>query len=561
MALISTTPVANSVGQSPAITPSQVNPEGSNTTSGTAMASQPQPTAEANFEEQLSHLISETFNYDADEANALFDGDVNMGIQDTTNGSKCLEGPNLKAKQSDIEKQLIKIVSSPEPYPTPGHTFQNLVGKCLVEVYMRAEKRTMFDVLQAFMKVTGDFKAPVGRDGSKIAALSCVGDVMAMFGANVMSFMVEIATVTLKTMKSSNIHDLVSAPFALLMALSTLLRYQALVTLEKSVSTAKRAFTDTTTKDIFKQCRNYLMDKAMLVQHAATNVIIVMYSHNDGTHPSTSKVEAILNLCIKSLNMADQLTQCTLAQLVGHLLASTQVERAIPVPEPAQKPKKDQENANDNAIAPSQAAKVKKAQLLPTKIPLLLSNSFNKPHQSRKIHPSSLLSYCMLYCLPAQQCTLLHQWIPNNTNLYPMSNVNESSPFENLGLSSIAESTQVLLLQLTISVCAGPEAYRGTGLAVQAAIASLVGTFMSVWVMTGGYRYSVMSNEIIDFGGIGTGVNGDVERGKVGGRRDYLNRDDVEVSIDTLVLEFVTSPKFDKSISSKSAEAHSQEPA
>ncbi|KAF5360972.1 hypothetical protein D9756_004480 [Leucocoprinus leucothites] len=229
--------------------------------------------------------------------------------------------PDLKAKQSDIEKQLIKIVSSPEPYPMPGHAFRNLVGKCLVEMYTRAETRTMFDVLQDFMKVAGDFKAPADRGGSKIAALSCVGDVMAVFGANVMSFMAEIATVTLKTTKSSN---------------STLLRYQALVMLEKSVSTAKRAIMDATMKDIFKQCRNYLTDKALLVQRAAANVIIVMYSHDDGTHPSTSKVEAILNLCVKSLDTADQLTRRTLTQLIGHLLASTQVERAVPVPKQAQ---------------------------------------------------------------------------------------------------------------------------------------------------------------------------------------------------------------------------------
>ncbi|KAF5360799.1 hypothetical protein D9756_004484 [Leucocoprinus leucothites] len=246
----------------------------------------------------------------------------------------------------------------------PGRAFRNLVGKCLVEMYMRAETRTMFDVLQAFMKVAGDFKAPADRDGSKIAALSCVGDVMAVFSANVMSFMAEIVTVTLKTTKSSN---------------STLLRYQALVVLEKSLLTGKRAITDATMKDISKQCRNYLTDKALPVQCAAANVIIVMYS------------------TMMSLDTADQLTRCTLAQLVGHLLASTQVERAVPVPELAQKAKKDQENADDDAITPSQAAEVKKAQLSPTEMLLLLSNPFNKPHQPHKIHVGIFDFYAALF--------------------------------------------------------------------------------------------------------------------------------------------------------------------
>ncbi|KXN85058.1 HEAT repeat-containing protein 5B [Leucoagaricus sp. SymC.cos] len=241
----------------------------------------------------------------------------------------------------------------------------------------------MFDVLQALMKVAGDFKAPVDRDGNKIAALSCVGDIVAMFGANVMSFMAEIAIVTLRTAKSSN---------------STLLRYQALVTLRKAISTAKRAVTDATAKDIFKQGRNYLTDKALPVQRAAAEVIIAMYSSDDGSHPSINDVEAILTLCVKSLDAADQLTRHTLAQLVGHLLASTQVERAAPAPEPAQKPKKDQGNADDDAIStPHAAAEVKKALLTPTEMLLHLSNHFNKPHQSRKIRVGIFDFYAALF--------------------------------------------------------------------------------------------------------------------------------------------------------------------
>ncbi|KAF5360974.1 hypothetical protein D9756_004483 [Leucocoprinus leucothites] len=384
--------------------------------------------------------------------------------------------PDLKAKQSDIEKQLIKIVSSPEPYPTPGCAFRNLVGKCLVEMYTRAETRTMFDVLQAFMKVAGDFKAPADRDGSKLAALSCVGGVMAVFGANaslsmwsvwVMSFMAEIATVTLKTVKASS---------------STLLRYQALVALEKSISTAKRAITDATTKGILKQCRNCLADKALPVQHAAANVIIAMYSHDDGAHPSTSDIETILNPCVKSLDTADQLTR-----LQKH---------------------KDRENADDDAITPSQAAEVQKAQLSPTEM-LLLSNHFNKPHQSHEIRsPSNALSFVNGFTSQNMEDPAELQQHPLSPGvkcereltlqeLESLLRQHVYQCFSELGFSCIAESTQASLLQLTILVFAGPEAYRGTGLAVQAAIA-------------GGYGYGAMSSEVVDFGRIGTRVNGDI---------------------------------------------------
>jgi hypothetical protein len=55
------------------------------------------------------------------------------------------------------------------------------------------------------------------------------------------------------------------------------------------------------------------------------------------------------------------------------------------------------------------------------------------------------------------------------------------------------------------------------------------GTFSSVWQSVDGHAYGVTFNEIVDLGEIGP--EGDLTRGT----QDYLNRDNVEVSIDSLV--------------------------
>lgn len=112
--------------------------------------------------------------------------------------------------------------------------------------------------------------------------------------------------------------------------------------------------------------------------------------------------------------------------------------------------------------------------------------------------------------------------------------------FNSLGFSSIQESTQVVLLQSAMSLFASPEGYAGSS--VQAAIASSTGTFVSVWASADGYGYGVTGDEIIDMGGVEDvmdGTSGTVS-GQGGGSRnkqgnDYLNRDMVEVAIDTLV--------------------------
>ena len=102
--------------------------------------------------------------------------------------------------------------------------------------------------------------------------------------------------------------------------------------------------------------------------------------------------------------------------------------------------------------------------------------------------------------------------------------------FTALGFSSIAESTQIVLLQSVVMLFASPDGYAGSS--VQAAIASSSGTFSSVWQSADGYAYGVTFNEIVDLGGIGP--EGDSTRGT----QDYLNRDNVEVSIDSLVHHF-----------------------
>ena len=53
---------------------------------------------------------------------------------------------------------------------------------------------------------------------------------------------------------------------------SSILRYNALVGLRKSLATAKKAVTDAVSKDIIKQMKSGLNDKSSSVQRAATDV-------------------------------------------------------------------------------------------------------------------------------------------------------------------------------------------------------------------------------------------------------------------------------------------------
>jgi hypothetical protein len=62
--------------------------------------------------------------------------------------------------QSVLEPTLVKVIVAPEPYLPPGRALRNLAARSFVALYTQGETRTLFDTLQAFMKVMGDFKTP-----------------------------------------------------------------------------------------------------------------------------------------------------------------------------------------------------------------------------------------------------------------------------------------------------------------------------------------------------------------------------------------------------------------
>lgn len=110
--------------------------------------------------------------------------------------------------------------------------------------------------------------------------------------------------------------------------------------------------------------------------------------------------------------------------------------------------------------------------------------------------------------------------------------------FTALGFGSLTEAMQSSLLQSCMSLFASSEGFSGSS--VQAAIASSSGTFGGVWTVGDGYGYGVTSLDIDD-----EGLSGDESgQGETAGagsgsskgeKKDQLNRDLLEVSLENLV--------------------------
>ena len=125
-----------------------------------------------------------------------------------------------------------------------------------------------------------------------------------------------------------------------------------------------------------------------------------MFSSSDANQLTLNDVEAIVAQCTKSLDSADQVTRHVHAQLLGHLLASTQIERVIPPPETSQKGKKDQgseQNADDISSSIHAAAEITKPMLTLNEMLSLLSTQFHKFHGSRKTRIGIFDIYAALF--------------------------------------------------------------------------------------------------------------------------------------------------------------------
>ncbi|KAG6899734.1 hypothetical protein C0993_007345 [Termitomyces sp. T159_Od127] len=284
--------------------------------------------------------------------------------------------------------------------------------------------------------------------------------------------MAKIHSMVLRTVKDSLVRSSVDAQSA------ETIRIHALAALQKSLATAKRAVIESASKDILKQMRNCVTDKSLPVQREAAY----------------------------SLENADHATRHSLAQLVGHMLASAQIECSVSVPDSPQKVKKDEDDTDAGlSSVVSTAAEIGKSTLTPTEMLNHLSNQFNKRNVSQ------------LHLAPSATAPGILAKHATQTDL-------QGRKYREIG--SLAESTQVTLLQSAVSLFASPDGYAGSS--VQAAIASSSVTSTSVWQTVDGYAYGVSSNGILD---VRSGVVGDDPNQ---GRQDYFNRDAVEVSIDGL---------------------------
>lgn len=201
-----------------------------------------------------------------------------------------------------------------------------------------------------------------------------------------MSFMAEICTLSVKALKNSNF--------------SVILRTHAILAFSKSLVSAGRALPDALVKDLLKHLRSGLQDKALPIQRACAETFISLHQHSP-VLPLQPTLESVTPIALKSLESADFVTRRSLSRMLAHYLAATQAPGSGVVLTEAKRaaPKKGEgEEQDDTGVQVVTSAPEDKSKTLftPEQMFKHLSIPYNKPNTPRKLRNAIIDVYATL---------------------------------------------------------------------------------------------------------------------------------------------------------------------
>ena len=247
-------------------------------------------------------------------------------------------------------------------------------------------------MLQNLIHVAGeDAKGKTAEREVRVAALYILGEVFGALGQQIMSLFNDIINLTQKVLKHAS-HPVI-------------LRYHALLALQKTLNVAGKSLGDQAGKDLIKALRQGLSDRAGAVVRACADCILAIVHHAQLV-TARNEVENLVSPALKAIESADFVTKRALSRMLAGLLASTQIEQAPAAPAPTKKTtkkKKDgvaDDDSDDEDIVPSAAAAAAtapRAMMTPVGMLDQLSLPFLRSSTNRKTKAALLDVYATLF--------------------------------------------------------------------------------------------------------------------------------------------------------------------
>ncbi|RHZ75540.1 hypothetical protein Glove_212g189 [Diversispora epigaea] len=289
----------------------------------------------------------------------------------------------MKTCQASLEKQLLKFISLASP--KPHRPIRQLIARCFVIIYIKGDSRTLFDTITALQSIVSAGKN-VGEKDSKLASLHCIGIISKTIGNRILSLFPETIGICLKVMKNA--------------ANPLIIRLEAINTMTRALGGSAKGATELLVKDMIKQLKSGLSDKAMIIKVATIECMCAIAKYTYEQYPITqSELEQLLSMMFKVLEGSNQIIRRSVASYIAILLSGTQDEVDFLASSMLPKNSTSHSNTSQNPGSPTiiQSPEHIRASFSVEEMLSHLSSIYNKQSSTREMRSAIILAYAALF--------------------------------------------------------------------------------------------------------------------------------------------------------------------
>lgn len=226
-----------------------------------------------------------------------------------------LSDDDCTAQQFYLKREIFQIISLPSV--APSRVIRNNLGLCLAHIFGQGDRKLLFETINDLLAIISGAKSKADGDvRTKLAAVSCLGDVFAAAGDSAVGLHQLSCTAVLKLLKSSSSHSG--------------MRAAALTTLGKIVGMVQGLMDETAARDIWKQGRSHAAaDKGNLVVVAACRCLKILV-HDTTYFRNPSDMDKLESAMAKPLDSTNAQVRHAAADSFAEALVQAFSESAVP---------------------------------------------------------------------------------------------------------------------------------------------------------------------------------------------------------------------------------------
>lgn len=208
---------------------------------------------------------------------------------------------DIKGCQKQLVQQLMNHI-----HESPGPPTRQLIARCLATLFSVGDAFLLFDTVNQCNDILKNKDDSPSFLPTRLAAICCVGTMYEKLGRMMGRSYEETVQILVKSLRNAESQT----------------RIEIMLTLEK-VCAGMGSAACNIHKDVYKAARPCLIDRNMAVRCAASKCLLELLKHAPFLHGP--ELESLATLCFRAFDGSNYEVRCSVARLLGHLIATTQL--------------------------------------------------------------------------------------------------------------------------------------------------------------------------------------------------------------------------------------------